>query len=52
LTGHLGRPTQESPLTKLPLKVVRRILTRYKVMQGRREWNYWLMKVCRPDPLD
>jgi hypothetical protein len=39
LTGHLRRPDQRSLLTRLPLDVIRRILTRYQVAQGRREWG-------------
>jgi hypothetical protein len=44
--GHLRRPSQQSPLTKLPLEVVRRILTRYKVAQGRRERASGKIRVC------
>jgi hypothetical protein len=44
-TGHLRRTHQRSPLTKLPLDMVRRILTQYKVAQGRRMWFDKIMKV-------
>jgi hypothetical protein len=47
-TGHLRRPSQQSPLTRLPLDMVRRILTRYKVAQGRRGWTYGRLMVWRP----
>jgi Ran GTPase-activating protein (RanGAP) involved in mRNA processing and transport len=47
-TGHLRRPSQQSPLTKLPLDMVRRILTRYKVAQGRRVWVDGEMFVVGP----
>jgi hypothetical protein len=49
LTGHLRRPNQQSLLTRLPLDVIRRILTRYKVAQGRREWADEKMTVCCPE---
>jgi hypothetical protein len=49
LTGHLRRPNQQSLLTRLPLDVIRRILTRYKVAQGRRGWAYKKMTVCWPE---
>jgi Leucine-rich repeat (LRR) protein len=46
-TGHLRRPAQKSPLARLPLDVVRRILTRYTVAQGRREWmGGGMMSAC------
>jgi hypothetical protein len=35
--GHLSTQ-QQTPLAKLPLNIVRRILTQYKVAQGRRTW--------------
>jgi hypothetical protein len=38
-TGHLRRPTQKSPVQRLPFDMVRRILTRYRVAQGKRGWN-------------
>jgi hypothetical protein len=44
-SGHLRRTHQQSPLTKLPLDMVRRILTRYKVAQGRRMWAAGTMSV-------
>jgi hypothetical protein len=44
-TGHLRRTHQQSPLTRLPYDMVRRILTRYKVAQGRREWAEGRMTV-------
>jgi hypothetical protein len=44
-SGHLRRPNQRSPLTKLPLDMMRRILTRYRVAQGRRAWGGGAMKV-------
>jgi hypothetical protein len=46
LTGHLRRAANPSPIARLPLDMVRRILTRYRVVQGRREWNYCRMS-CR-----
>jgi Ran GTPase-activating protein (RanGAP) involved in mRNA processing and transport len=39
LKGHLGRSDPKSVVAKLPLDMVRRILTRYKVAQGQREWD-------------
>jgi hypothetical protein len=47
-TGHQRRSHKPPPLTKLPLDIVRRILTRYKVAQGRRKWlfgNFFLFKI-------
>jgi hypothetical protein len=39
VTGHLHRPSQRSPVAKLPLDMVRRILTQYMVGLGVRRWN-------------
>jgi hypothetical protein len=47
-TGHLRRPSQQSPLTRLPLDMVRRILTQYSVAQGRRVWDDDKMRICLP----
>jgi hypothetical protein len=47
-TGHLRRPSQQSPLTRLPLDMVRRILTQYSVAQGRRVWDRFKMSICLP----
>jgi hypothetical protein len=44
LSGHLRRASQRSPLKRLPLDIIRRILTRYTVAQGRREWTQWGMR--------
>jgi hypothetical protein len=44
-TGHLRRAHNPSRLTKLPLDMVRRIITRYKVAQGRRKWASGKMSV-------
>jgi hypothetical protein len=48
LSGHLRRASQQSPIKRLPLDVVRRILTRHTVAQGRREWTQWEMRTCCP----
>jgi hypothetical protein len=34
----MRRPGQRSPVAKLPLDVIRRILTWYRVAQGKRTW--------------
>jgi Ran GTPase-activating protein (RanGAP) involved in mRNA processing and transport len=39
LTGHLRRAANPSPIARLPLDMVRRILTRYRVAQRQREWS-------------
>jgi hypothetical protein len=47
LTGHLRQRTrQRSPLARLPFDMVRRILTRYWIKQGRREWDTFIMRSC------
>jgi hypothetical protein len=46
LMGHLRRPNQQSSLMRLPFDMVRRILTRYKVAQGRRTWDGGKMSIC------
>jgi hypothetical protein len=49
-TGHLRRQTHQlSPLSRLPLDLVRRILTRYKVAQGKRVWDGGRMTVGPPE---
>jgi hypothetical protein len=48
LQGHVRRPGQQrSPVAKLPLDMIRRILTRYRVAQGTREWDGKALTMCR-----
>jgi hypothetical protein len=49
--GHLRRPSLLSSITKLPLDMVRRILTGYKVARGRRSWNGENMYATLPNEL-